>query len=148
LLAGDEAVGVKLKMDGSMKASWSWDPTSGTYQRNHEDKPHLEADGTRVSTNNVVVIVCDYKTSVADSRSPEAQTTGTGVVWVFADGRYVEGTWSRADNRSGWTLTASDGSTIGLTPGRTWVELVREGQAAVVPAGSDLASVPWPGSQK
>ena len=147
-LTGSAAVGVKLKMDGSMKASWSWDPTSGTYLRNHEDNPHVEADGTRVSTNNVVVIVCDYKTSVADSRSPEAQTTGTGVVWVFADGLYVEGTWSRADNRSGWTLTADDGSLIELTPGRTWVELIREGQAVVVPEGSDLSSVPWPGSQK
>ncbi|MFM8945494.1 MAG: DUF3048 domain-containing protein [Actinomycetota bacterium] len=148
VLSGEVAVGVKLKMDGSMKASWTWYPTTGSYLRNHEDKPHIEADGTRVSTNNVVVIVCDYKTSVADSRSPEAQTTGSGVVWVFADGSYVEGTWSRADHRSGWTLTATDGSPIELSPGRTWVELIREGQAAVVPEGSDLASVPWPGSQK
>lgn len=148
VLSGEVAVGVKLKMDGSMKASWAWDPTSGTYLRNHEDKPHVEDDGTRVSTNNVVVIICDYKTSVADSRSPEAQTTGSGVVWVLADGRLAEGTWSRADNRSGWTLTAADGSPIELSPGRTWVELIREGQAAVVPEGSDLASVPWPGSQK
>ncbi|MEY4361361.1 MAG: hypothetical protein RL391_667 [Actinomycetota bacterium] len=145
---GERATGVKLKMDGAMKASWEWDQTSGTYLRNHEDKPHLEADGTRVSTNNVVVIVCEYKTSVADSRSPEAQTTGTGTVWVFSGGMFLEGTWSRADNRSPWVLTAADGSPIALTPGRTWVELIRDGQASVVPEGSDLGSVPWPGSQK
>ena len=145
---GEPMSGVKLKMDGAMKASWTWDATTGTYLRNHEDKPHLEADGTRVSTNNVVVIVCDYKTSVADSRSPEAQTTGSGVVWVFSNGQYLEGEWSRADNRSPWVLKAADGSPIALTPGRTWVELIREGQAAVVPAGAELSSVPWPGSQK
>lgn len=146
--SGSPASGVKLKMDGAMKASWIWDATTGSYLRNHEDKAHVEADGTRVSTNNVVVIVCDYKTSVADSRSPEAQTTGSGVVWVFSQGKYVQGTWSRADNRSPWVLKDEDGSPIDLSPGRTWVELVREGQAALVAEGADLASVPWPGSQK
>ena len=31
-----------------------------------------------------------------------------------------------------------------LTPGRTWVELARDNQAVVVPAGSSVADTPWP----
>lgn len=143
-VAGTESAGVKLRMDGSMKASWIWDASTGLYMRSHGDKPHVLSDGSRVSTNNVVILVCDYKTSVADSRSPEAQTTGTGVAWVFSDGRMITGTWSRADNASGWTLTADDGSVIALTPGRTWVELIRKGQAVEVPAGATVESVDWP----
>ena len=141
---GIPVTGVKVNMDGNMRSSWEWDERSGLYLRNHKDDPHVEADGTRVSTNNVVILVCEYKTSVADSRSPEAQTTGEGVAWVFTGGSMVTGTWSRADKNSGWTLTADDGTEIALTPGRTWVQLIRKGQAAEVPAGQALADVDWP----
>lgn len=141
---GIPVTGVKVNMDGNMRSSWEWDERSGLYVRNHKDDPHVEADGTRVSTNNVVILVCEYKTSVADSRSPEAQTTGEGVAWVFTGGSMVTGTWSRADKNSGWTLTADDGAEIALTPGRTWVQLIRKGQAAEVPAGQALADVDWP----
>lgn len=141
---GEEAAGAKLKMDGSMKASWEWDATSGLYLRTHDKSPHVEADGTRVSTNNVVILTCDYKASVADSRSPEAQTVGTGPAVVLSGGRVLTGTWSRADNRSPWVLQTSDGEEIRLTPGRTWVELIREGQAIVVPAGGSVADTPYP----
>ena len=141
---GDPVTGVKVNMDGNMRSSWEWDERSGLYVRNHKDDPHVEADGTRVSTHNVVILVCEYKTSVADSRSPEAQTTGEGVAWVFTGGSMVTGTWSRADKNSGWTLTADDGTEIALTPGRTWVQLIRKGQAAEVPAGQTIADVDWP----
>jgi len=56
----------------------------------------------------------------------------------------VEGTWNRPDNRSAWNLRDSSGATIALTAGRTWVELIREGQAVTVPAGQALADVAWP----
>ncbi|MFZ9397271.1 MAG: DUF3048 domain-containing protein [Ilumatobacteraceae bacterium] len=141
---GAPAAGVKLKMDGNMRSSWEWDERSGTYLRSHKNDPHVEADGTRVSTHNVVVLVCEYKTSVADSRSPEAQTTGEGPAWVFTGGSMVVGTWTRADKNSGWTLTADDGTEIELTPGRTWVQLIRKGQAVEVPAGQALDDVDWP----
>jgi len=141
---GEEAVGVKLRMDGSMKASWEWDASSGSYLRTHDKAPHVEADGTRVSTNNVLILTCVYKASVADSRSPEAQTIGSGAAVVLSGGRAIEGTWSRADNKSPWVLTTTDGEEIRLTPGRTWVELIREGQAVVVPSGGSVADTPYP----
>jgi hypothetical protein len=37
------------------------------------------------------------------------------------------GTWTRASASTGWTFTAADGSTIGLLPGTTFVELARAG---------------------
>lgn len=143
-VGGTESAGVKLRMDGSMRASWEWNPTAGEYERNHESKPHVEADGTRVTTNNVVVIFCEYRRSEADPRSPEAQTVGEGIAWVFTAGRYVEATWSRPDIRSPWKLVDAQGRPIGLTPGRVWVELVRDEQAVAVPSGSTVADTEWP----
>jgi len=143
-VGGTDVTGLKLTMDGSMRAAWQWDAASAKFLRFHESKVHSDADGNQVAFDNVVVIVCEYKVSPADPRSPEAQTVGSGVAWVFTAGKVVEGTWSRADNHAPWTLTDSTGAAIGLTAGRTWVELVRDGQAVVVPAGQTLDAIAWP----
>lgn len=142
--SGESVVGLKLRMDGSMRASWEWNPATSTFERTHDRDPHLLSDGTQVSAHNVLVLECEYKTSVADSRSPEAQTTGSGKAWVFSDGRLVEGTWSRPDQSSPWTLQTASGESIALTPGRTWVSLIREGQVAVVSSGQSVPDVDWP----
>ena len=44
---------------------------------------------------NVVVQFVSYGWSKADSRSPEARTTGSGEAWVFTAGQVVVGDWSR-----------------------------------------------------
>ena len=141
---GTPVTGVKLRMDGSMRASWEWNSSAGVFERSHDRDPHLLSDGSRVSAHNVLILECEYKTSVADSRSPEAQTTGAGRAWIFTDGQLVEGTWSRPDQGSAWTFTTAEGEVIGLSPGRTWVSLIREGQAAVVTADQSLQDVAWP----
>lgn len=143
-VGGTAVAGVKLRMDGSMRASWQWNATDGIFERSHDQDPHLLSDGSRVSAHNVLVLECEYKTSVADSRSPEAQTTGSGKAWIFTGGAVVEGSWSRADQSSPWTLSTEDGSVIALTPGRTWVSLIREGQAVVVTADQSISDVDWP----
>lgn len=144
LLGGTAVRGVKLRMDGGMRASWEWNDNAGLFERAHDRTDHLLADGSQVSAHNVLVLECEYKTSVADSRSPEAQTTGTGRAWIFTDGVLIEGTWTRPDQGSPWTLETADGASVSLTPGRTWVSLIREGQAAVVTADRALEDVAWP----
>jgi hypothetical protein len=141
---GTAVTGLKLTMDGNMKASWQWDAAIGKFVRSHDAKPHVDSNGVQVNVDNVVVIVCEYKFSQADKNSPEAQTVGTGVAWLFTQGVWTEGTWTRADNKSGWTLTDAAGKPMLLTPGRTWVELTREKQAVVVAAGATVAETPWP----
>ena len=141
---GDPVTGLKLTMDGQMHASWSWDPAKSAWVRNHDEKPHVDSNGEQINFQNVVVLVCEYGFSVADSRSPEAQTVGSGTAMVFTGGNLILGNWSRADEHSPWVLTEPNGNVIGLTPGKTWVELTREGQTAVVAAGKSLADVPWP----
>ena len=141
---GTPTAGLKLTMDGSMKTAWQWDPTLVKFVRFHDDKAHVDSNGVQINMDNVVVIVCEYTFSSADKNSPEAQTVGTGVAWLFTQGTWTEGTWSRADNLSPWTLTDTAGEPMLLSPGRTWVELARDKQAVVVPAGSSVADTPWP----
>jgi hypothetical protein len=108
---------------GVNQVHWDWDPASATFLRSHNGSPHNLADGSRVSANNVVVLVTTYGLTPWDSRSPEAITVGQGDAYVFSNGTVQTGTWSRPDRLQGYTLTAPDGSPILLAPGRTFIEL-------------------------
>jgi len=121
---GDASNGVDLKMDG-VDVSWKYDAGSASYLRFQSGKAHNDAALGQVDATNVVVLVVDYVPSPVDRNSPEAQTTGTGEVYAFSDGKVVHGTWTRNDRLVPYTLTADDGSPMLLTPGRTWVELAR-----------------------
>ena len=123
-VAGVPARGVGIALD-SINAEWEWDPAIGLYMRTMEGRPHNDAGSGRISTDNVVVLGVDYAPGV--SGSPDAQTTGSGEAFVFTGGNYIHGTWTRGATTDPFTLTADDGTPIELTPGRTFVELPRNG---------------------
>lgn len=143
VVGGEPAAGVRLSMDG-VRVQWDWEAGSGVYARQQNNAPHLLSDDSQVSARNVVVLFVAYRPSPVDANSPEAQTVGEGVAWVFTGGSVVIGTWSRESASEPFALTAADGEPIRLHPGRTWVELSRVDKAAIVPAGADPASVPYP----
>jgi hypothetical protein len=121
-----------------------WDPASSSYLREQSGSPHTDVDGAQLSASNVVILTTEYVRSAADARSPEAVTVGSGEVRVLKDGQLFRGTWERPDPASGWTLKTLDGTPILLTPGRTWIELAREGDVAEIPNGEDPAAFPFP----
>jgi hypothetical protein len=114
-----------------VRAGWRWDVSQSLYLRTTQGARHNDALGGQVSTNNVVVLSMEYLPGI--SGSPDAQTIGSGEVFVFSGGDYVHGTWSRDDRLKPYTLTADDGSPIVLTPGRTFVELPRNTSGNVEP---------------
>ena len=122
---GQTSAGVDLKMDG-VNVTWRWDTGSSSYLRFQGGKPHNDATLGQVSAANVVILEVDYRPSPADSRSPEAQTIGTGKVQVLTGGVMTSGTWTRDDRLQPFTLIDDSGSPIALTPGRSWVELARK----------------------
>jgi hypothetical protein len=128
---GERAAGVDVAMD-NVAVSWSWDAASSTYLREMGGQPHEDRLSGQVSTNNVVVLVVQYRPSPVVASSPDAQTVGTGEVWVLAGGKVQHGTWSRAQRTDVFALTADDGSPMLLVPGRTFVELARSGRTTIV----------------
>lgn len=110
---------------------WDWDPDLELYVRSQAAKPHVDDEGDRLVAQNVVVLVTPYGESPADTRSPEALTVGAGEAMVLTDGQVVQGTWTRESQGRPAALTDTDGATIALTTGQTWVELAPEGAATV-----------------
>lgn len=123
--AGSPSKGVVTSLD-SVDVSWSWNAAKGLYFRTMEGEPHNDAAGGQVTTDNVVVLVMTYLPGISDS--PDAQTIGTGEALVFTGGNYIHATWTRTDRLLPFVLTADDGAVVGLTPGRTFVELPRVGK--------------------
>jgi hypothetical protein len=113
---------------GHAEIDYAWNGEG--WERTHNGDAHSDSDGVRVAPSNVVIQFTTYGTSSADSRSPEAQTVGSGEAWVFTDGHLVRGRWERPDKSRPAALVA-DGRPIRLTPGRTWVALARPGTAEI-----------------
>ncbi len=113
---------------GNAEIDYAWNGEG--WERTHNGDAHSDSDGVRVAPPNVVIQFTTYSTSSADSRSPEAQTVGSGEAWVFTDGHVVRGRWERPDQSRPAALVAN-GRPIRLTPGRTWVALARAGTAEI-----------------
>ncbi|QXC61826.1 DUF3048 domain-containing protein [Aquihabitans sp. G128] len=129
------AQGVDLTWGGggaSSPVGWRWDPKLKLFLRSQNGRPHLDQDGTRLSAQNVVVLVTPYGQSPADTRSPEALTVGGGEAFVFTNGAVVHGRWDRPAEDKPAALIDDAGAPIQLTPGQTWIELPRAGGATTV----------------
>lgn len=113
---------------GGVEASYRWDPAVDGWARMQHDEPHVDADGTQIAPENLIVQFIDYGRSAADPRSPEALLLGEGTVWIFTDGHVIEGTWSREEPTDVTSYRTATGEEIALTPGKTWIALPRTGE--------------------
>ena len=131
---------VKISMDG-VKVMWEWNPDLLIFVRSQDDKPHVDTQDVRVSAQNVVVISVVYSKS---GSSPVAKSTGSGEVWLYTAGVLVQGTWERLNPENPFIFKDIKGEIIKLTPGRTWVEVIRPKSAANLAPGVDPMSVKYP----
>jgi hypothetical protein len=131
---GTPVQGVNLGFSGAAAAgvSWSWLPEHGRWVRHQRGRLHVDAAGYAIGPRNVVVMVTDYVASPADPRSPEAVSVGSGTAVVLTDGKAVEGRWERPSVDAPLRFLDGNGQEVSLSAGRTWIEMVRPGTAAIV----------------
>jgi Protein of unknown function (DUF3048) N-terminal domain/Protein of unknown function (DUF3048) C-terminal domain len=110
---------------GNNPVRWSWDPNSNGYIRDQRGTAHVDAEGNRVTAQNVLLLMTPYGQSRFDHRSPEALSVGSGEAWVLSGGTVTHGTWSRPTREVPYALADDAGNPIALTPGQTWLELLR-----------------------
>ena len=131
---------VKISMDG-VDIMWEWSPENLTFVRSQDNKPHVDMQDVRINAPNVVVISVVYTRS---GSSPVAKSVGSGEVWVYTAGKLIQGSWERLDPFKPFVFKDTNGAVIKLTPGRTWVEVIRAKSATHIPEGIDTATVPYP----
>jgi hypothetical protein len=130
-----QALGVDLSWGGgaaSAAVSWRWDSNLRVWVRSQAGRFHVDQSGQAITAKNVVVLVTAYGQSAADSRSPEAQTVGSGELFAYVNGRVIHGRWDRPDINKPATLVDDAGRPVLLSPGQTWIELPRSGGVTTI----------------
>lgn len=107
---------------------WTYDQASNAYLRVNNGRPFQDAGtGEQVRATNVVVMWAQHN---AVSRDKTGSTTfdiileGSGRASVFRDGQRYDGMWE-ATRDAPPVFKAEDGTQIRLTPGTTWMQVVR-----------------------
>jgi len=122
---GDPTAGVAASV-GTTQVDWQWNPETGKFDRSQNGTLHVDKTYGQIAATNVVMMGVEYQPSAADSRSPEAQTIGDGPVFIFSDGKFIEGSWTRENVYGPIQYHDLQGNVIKLNPGNTWVELAEE----------------------
>ncbi len=127
--SGSPATTVHIPFSVYSPAYWHYDASTGQYLLDYGSSPAMLTSGRQISTTNIVVQKVQihlgpWLENNLGGYEVEATLTGSGPLEVFRNGVGVAGTWQRATLMNRTRLVASDGATIPLAPGRTWVELV------------------------
>jgi hypothetical protein len=127
--AGTAIDSLHIPYSGTNDNTWTWSSSAGRWMLAFSGRPAMLADGNQISTTNIVVqsVAVTYgpwAESGCCSLEVQSQMTGSGSLLVLRNGEEIAGTWQRTSLDDPTSLIASDGSTIALAPGPTWVEIV------------------------
>ena len=119
---------VPWKKADSYDMGYSYDGKSGRYLRSMPWGPHVLADGTRVATDNVLVIRAKQHYAKIFPGHGEVEPihdiiNAKGTFYYFHGGKYVTGTWTKGAVNAVFQFTLSDGTPLKMAPGQTYVEL-------------------------
>ncbi len=132
ITGGEPATKINVTMD-NIQVEWNYDSDTGLYYRSQDGGPHLTEDAGQVTTNNLVLMMCNYLPSPIDARTPDAQTLGSNPVYVFSGGTVRVGSWLRFASTDPYQFfdNFTDLNPIELLPGRSFVEFPRNIEGSV-----------------
>ena len=114
---------------------WRYDPAIGRYRRWAGGEPHLDGNtGEQVTAANVIILtpthvedatICEeIRDGACAHLSIQIQLWGTGTGIVLRDGQQYPVTWHRVNRNDMLTFTYSEGNSLPLQLGNSWVQLV------------------------
>ncbi|WP_158221001.1 DUF3048 domain-containing protein [Kineosporia sp. R_H_3] len=131
--AGKQAVTVRVpwKRGHTYDMSYRYDDATGRYLRSMPWGRHVLANGTRVATDNILVIRATQEyTKIYPGRGGAEPVHGivdSKGTFVYAHGgRAVTGTWTKGAVQERFRFTVDGGEPLRMAPGQTYVELARK----------------------
>ena len=125
---GPGAGEVDLTMGIRSSSVWRWNASPQLYERAQDGTPDVQADGSTITANNVVILSVQITgTGIFDSvheEDPFVVVIGSGPCWLLRNGQLVQGQWRRPALDSRTELMTDGGAEMTLQPGRTWIELL------------------------
>tara|TARA_B100001564_G_scaffold352645_1_gene360368 strand:+ start:1247 stop:2374 length:1128 start_codon:yes stop_codon:yes gene_type:complete len=137
-----EANKVTVKYSDFTTVIWKLD--NGRYSRfiidnysdNNEAVAHnfttQEGNYTDILTTETIVVLQGALYKDAATTLPSVLTVGVGKVYVFNNGKYVEGTWRRGDISDPFVFSDTQGNMIQVPPSTQWIHILpNEGEVTL-----------------
>lgn len=106
--------------------SYQYDEQSKTYTRYYNWEPMLDADGSAVTCQNVIVMHVNMYWYDGESDRPMYRLTRGGTCDYFIGGTHFTGTFERARISQNTKYLDEQGNDVRFLPGKTYIQLVDE----------------------
>ena len=123
------ATAINIKMVGAYySVRYAYDAASNSYLRSHESGgAHMDKDVNAVVTQNAPKVVIAIRTAEEGRAGGYYMNTvavGTGAAYIFQNGEYIEGTWTKSSILAELEFHDAAGKPIVFVPGQVWITAV------------------------
>jgi len=124
----EEATTITFTWGRGTQVTWVYE--DGKYRRFAGTNAHnwvdREGNQEQLAFDHLVVLGGTQYTAspvpgVGGTSVPATETTGSGILYLFFEGRTIKGTWERTDNTSAFRLYDRAGNPITVPPGVPWI---------------------------
>lgn len=114
---------------------YAYDPAANSYVRSEGGLPHMvtvsdtDTTGVQLKPKVVIAMVLPLTNGELDASGAyysDYSVNGSGEALVFQDGGVTQGTWTKTDRSSQLQFKDSNGKTIGLNAGQTWITVLAD----------------------
>ena len=112
----------------SYNVGYTYNKQTNSYRRQLGGSAHRDRETKeQISPKNVIAIKVPLR-GIANNRL-EMDTIGSGTAWIFRDGGVVKGKWTKEADDEQIFFTDSDGNTVALNAGSTWITVIPPSQS-------------------
>ncbi|HLC91670.1 MAG TPA: DUF3048 C-terminal domain-containing protein, partial [Candidatus Saccharimonadales bacterium] len=123
------ATSVDFNISGALyNVHYDYDAATNSYKRSEGGKPHLDERSAAQLSPKVIIALIMSRGIASDGQHTNYGTTGSGAMYAYQDGIITQGTWQKADRRSQFIFTGTDGKPLKLNAGQTWISIVDSGK--------------------
>jgi len=111
----------------SYNITWKYDPQTNQYLRFMAGSAHKDnLSGKQLTAKNIIIQIVNRKPTTTRINEPgwNFDTIGEGKAKIFLDGREIDATWKKKNQKARTLFYDSQGKQIKFNPGTFWYEIV------------------------
>ncbi|MGE5672622.1 MAG: DUF3048 domain-containing protein [Mycobacterium leprae] len=108
---------------------WQWN--GKRYDRSQSGGPHMTESGTRIQTDNLVVLFTRFswdQSSQWGEGQYNVSIVGSGSGYFYRDGNAYAIHWAKKSRQEPYLFTLADGTPLSFAAGQTWVEVLKSAE--------------------
>ena len=135
-------------------SAYQYNASTGLYDRFRNGEPYIDADtGESCAYANVIIVRTDISWASGNPSRPVIRLHGQGICEIFQNGQYIRGTWARKSTEtknldSRMVFLDENGDELPMQRGKTFIQIVDNGQPVVVLADEQIEGSVEPQEQR